>query len=249
MTRHNVLAVALILSASCGLARANSVSFVSGDIVRLSNYPSAQYGGIFGVTEPADVATNFLTFCSNLYEEELDYGVDYKGIISTQTDGSDPKGDNRPVGGYAAWLYTQFLNMNSNNATGLKDFDFTRITQAFNGDPVASRQAQALQIGIWLGMGFTEQEIKDVNGWSTADVDNLKGLYLTAWMANYNVSGWGGSTGNIKILNLYKASGGGQYNNNAIQDQLISVVPEPGAAIASMVALAAALAGRRRRAS
>jgi hypothetical protein len=239
--KHHALAVVLVVTLFGSTSHAASAFFQSGDIVQLHNYPSGDAGGIFGVTVAANPLSNFSTFCSNLYEDgPLEFNTDYKGIISDQTDGDNPAGDNKPVGPFAAYLYTLFLDQT------LPNFDFTKITPAFNGDAAANKQAQALQLGIWLGMGFSENEIKDQADWTQSEIDNLKSMFVTGWMANYNVSGWGNSTGSIKILSLLGQNGQGQYTRNGIQDQLVQV-PEPAAVLMATALIGSALAAYQRQ--
>ena len=196
-------------------------AIISGDIIRLGNSPGGP-GGLLDVSKSGDPTVLFQTFCSHVYED-LDFNTDYLAIISDVT---DP--DSRPVGPLAAWLYTQFLRQSVDQLPG---FDFNLITPASNANATANKQARALQLGVWLGMGFTEQEIKFNAGWSTSFVEDLMTSYLQSWLANFALSGWEESNyiGRIRILNLYGRDQFGNFTVN-IQDQLIEI-PEPGSAI------------------
>lgn len=215
-------------------------AFVSGDIIQIGDLAGIP-GGVFHVTEPGDPETSFYTFCAHV-GEDLNFDTPYMAVVSDHT---DP--DNKPVGPLAAWLYTQFLDQ----SPLLTNFDYSLITASDDND-IARRQAQALQLGIWIGMGFPEDRIIDESawaGWTEGLVAELKSAYLNQWLTNFAQSGWGqtGFTGQIKILNLYGMNMSGEYTRN-VQD-LLYRVPEPTTALLLVGSAVAGLAlvGRRRR--
>lgn len=214
-----VRAAVVIASLLCLTSFANA-GFMSGDIIRLGDAPGG-LGGLFDVKKPGSPTVLFQSFCAHV-EEDLDFETNYKAILSDVTDPDD-----RPVGPQAAWLYTQFVRQDT---TQLPGFNFDRTTPSWNNNTGANNQARALQLGIWLGMGFTENEIKFNADWTTSEVNNLKTTYLNTWLANYQASGWGQNNyiGYVKILNLYGRDRNGEYTIN-VQDQLY--VPEPGMAL------------------
>jgi hypothetical protein len=203
--------VGALLLAMCKIAEA---SVETGDIIKLGDGPGGN-GGIFWVTEPADGTTvSFPTFCVQL-TEHIGFNTPYKVVLNDKTKAGDV-----PLGSQAAWLYTQFLHQTSL----LSGFDFSLIQNpiATALQTQAQNQANAVQLGIWLDMGFDKYEIRDNAGWSLSYQDQLKGNYLNAWLVNFHNSDWDetGNTGYIKIMNLYE-------QNTHRQDQLIEVTPEP----------------------
>src|SRR5690606_15030403 len=128
----------------------------------------------FDVTKESDPEFGFIGICAHV-GEDLDFDTDYMAVISDRTDPDD-----LPVGPLAAWLYTQFLDQTAL----LSNFDYSRITSAWNNNSVANDQARALQLGVWLGMGFTEQQIRFNTGWSSDYVEELKDDYVDQWIAN-----------------------------------------------------------------
>jgi len=196
-------------------------SIESADIVELSDGPGGA-GGIFYVTETGDPTTNFATFCVQL-SEFISLGPSYKAVLNDHT-----VSGNVPLGSKAAWLYTKFLH----HSPQLTGFDFSLISPASISNTTARDQANAVQLGIWLDMNYSEPQVTALAGslWTSAYIDQLKTAYLNSWIDNYDLSGWASTnhTGYVKILNLYGKDNSGNYTVNR-QDQLIEQMPEPGA--------------------
>jgi hypothetical protein len=233
--RISTLALAFVLASLATIPA--SAAFISGDIIRLGNLPGGP-GGLFNVTKPSEPGVSFLTMCAHV-GEDLDFDTDYLAVVSDRTDPDD-----LPVTPLAGWLFTQF----SNRSSELVNFDYNLITAASNGNSVANTQARALQLAIWLGMGFTEQQIRFNTGWDADFIEELMDDYVDSWIAKFNESGWQekGKNGGIKILNLYARDRFGNFTIS-VQDQLYRV-PEPGTvAMIGTLALGAVAARRWRR--
>jgi hypothetical protein len=235
--RLSIPTIALAILGLVAGAGPTSAALVSGDIIRLGDLPGG-LGGLFDATKPSDPGFSFLTMCAHA-GEDLDFDTDYMAVVSDRT---DP--DNLPVTPMAGWLFTQFLNQSDE----LTNFNYNLITAAFNNNSVANDQARALQLGIWLGMGFTEQAISDNTSWDDDYIEELMDDYVDSWIVNFNQSGWeaAGKNGGIMILNLYARDFFGNFTIN-VQDQLYRV-PEPASLLmVGGVALGAFALRRRHR--
>jgi hypothetical protein len=229
-----------------------------GDQVVLYNGAGSP-GGIFHVDVlNRGTASDFDTFCVELTEHinlvTTTYYVDNVGLWTVH--------GNKKLGAQAAWLYTQFLNVNNSLTTGLAGFDFSLVA----GNPssmTAKRQADALQLGIWRGMvdinndpdPYEDSDIRSLAGWSQTYINALTSDYLGTWLGNFaNDLNWSG-TGNIRIMNLrkFKYVDGELVPTTYAQDQLVSVVPELPSFYSACTVMSCALLGaivahvRRRR--
>lgn len=194
--------------ASIVLATASplSASIQVNDVVRLSNGKGSP-GGIFHVNDLNDGPANsieFDTFCVEL-TEYISFGTDYivQGIgLQTVNGGKtlQPK---------TAWLYNSFLD------GALSSFNPTKL-----------RDANALQLAIWLSIGYLENDVRDEIGDSWYDT-YFPVLSAKSWDADFSGSGWVG-TGTVRIMNLVNSNNG--YN---AQDQLFRDPTPPGGGVPS----------------
>jgi hypothetical protein len=96
-----------------------------------------------------------------------------------------------------AWLYTQFLDKNSSKLVG---FNFVNPTF-----PQARDQQNALQFGIWSGMGYNTPDIITLSGWDatyvTTTLTNLLASSLSMFQTDVTNNIWFG-TGDIKVMSL-----------------------------------------------
>ena len=136
------------------------------------------------------------------------------------------------LGPQTAWLYTKFLQ---HDASALRGYNFANPTSA-----VARDQANALQLGIWSGMGYSPTDIMSLSGWNAAYISGTLSPLLNPWMNNFQFdldhNLWSG-TGNVQIMSLRNfvvdpngpvtlADGRHIRLTEYIQDQLISHTPE-----------------------
>ena len=173
-------------------------------------------GGVFNATSPSNAYAAFQTFCVEL-TEHISFGSTYYvyNIGTTNNLGG------KTLGSTTAWLYTQFRE----------------------GDiALGSANAEnAMQLGIWRGMGYTNNEIAStMNGhsnWgSTANalstyIPLLDGI-LTNWFTTLSAdfAAWqshgANYIGGVQIINISTSltPRSGTY----AQDQLIwNPVPDP----------------------
>ena len=206
------------------LADVAQASIQAGDKIKMIN-GAGTVGGIFGVdnlSQPSE--PNFDTFCVEL-EQYVNFSTNYivEKIATTQTSG-------KTLTAMTAWLYNSFLD-------GTLD--------GFNGS--LATHANALQYGIWKGMGYSDYEIKDVAGKSWRDA--ARSLFNSmGWEQDFIDSGWTG-IGNIRIMNLrtYKYYNGQLVLKDHAQDQLVRCVPEATACLTWSLLASVALVARRRQ--
>jgi hypothetical protein len=230
-------ALALSLLLVCPLAVQASIEV--GDEIIFGNGIGGP-GGIFVIDNQTDLAEpNFETFCVELFEfisfSPTKYGVESIGLSTVQS--------NKPLGTFAAWLYTRFLGVGGT----LLGFSAS--------DPL---DVNAVQVGIWgddplhMGMGYTSAQINPYINAGQHDAALLASLktQFDSDVANFL---WAG-TGDIFIMNLRKVKTDGTYGAYA-QDQLIRIpppqqppVPEPlSVAVWTLLAACAGSISRRSR--
>lgn len=205
------LALALAMPASSLWAAIEQIQ-----LSRPSNFGAG--GGVFQVTN-AGTLGSFETFCVQL-GEYISFGTTYY----VDTDDIGTTNDSLPIpqslGAQAAWLYTKFLS------TG--------------GDAInvsSSDEANAMQLGIWQGMGYNAGQIESamIGHWGSSlgavqtYISIIQSTILDVWInadfASYDSWMDINHIGNVRIMNLLTVSGG------HAQDQLIMVPgpdPEPG---------------------
>jgi hypothetical protein len=191
--RLSVLAAALLL-AMTGIATVRAgFNVITGDRVQLLDGGPGFPGGVFSIDVLGRGTTSdFETFCVEMTEDVAfgpTYYVDHIGLATI--------GGNKPLGPQAAWLYTQFLDRNDSKLSG---FNFVNPSPA-----VARDQQNALQLGIWCGMGYTEPDIIHLSGWGASYVDFTLLPMLSSSLLNFQSdlanNLWSG-TGNIEIMSL-----------------------------------------------
>ena len=185
-----------------------------GDQISLGNGIGSP-GGIFIVhnwTDPSE--PNFDTFCVEIHEF-ISFGPKYVVFgISKMTVATG-----KMLGPFAAWLYNGYLD-----GALLTPFERTK-----------EKKVNALQVGIWQGMGYTPGEITAAIG------TNYDATLLTSFQTAFAGSGWSG-TGGIRIMNLKTLTGGN------VQDQLVRCVPEPLSFVVwSVLAVCVGTVSARRR--
>jgi hypothetical protein len=212
---------AFVLAFACSTSNTFG-SIQVGDVVYLTRGPG-QVGGVFNVTDLTAPSESFGTFCVEI-TETIHLGSNYRYYVYDVSQSNHANGSGKPVlplGSFAAWLYTQFRDSSS----------AYHIPIAAN-DPAKNQKANALQLGIWRSMGYTDSEIDQVVNWNFASLD----LYLADWSIDYlNDSSWpktGDYTGRVAIMSLATAlnADGTPRAGSLAQDQLVwTHTPEPGA--------------------
>jgi len=196
-------------------AGAAPVNVVAGDIVKLYDGPGTTGGGEFwvdvvgkGVGGTINASNNdFITFCLEHNETFNSYGQSLKvGAVNTGAVNGGVSGQTSlnfdPLSVQTAWLYTQAM-------TNPSILGYTHTVS----------KANSLQNAIWflegeLGAGFTLAQLNSLDSQAKTWVDAAN---LTTWTDIHNV----------RVLNLLKQDGAGNYTLNS-QDQLyITPVPEP----------------------
>ncbi len=188
----NALALSIIVALVA--ATQLSAALQVGTQVRLdTNAHPGGIGGQFGAEDPGTNApgfefNDFITFCCELGQFISDDVVYTVSAIATQNT------TGYTLGGQAAYLYTQFREGT------LANFDYS-----------STNDANGLQYGIWLGMGYTPGV-----GPLTGTAASYSAYWNpTSWLAGF--TSWGANNiGNVRVM---------QFGNN--QDQLV-LVPEPG---------------------
>lgn len=167
-------------------------------------------GGIFHIDDlNIPGSPDFDTFCVEITEfinDTSTFAVENIGLITSQ--------GGKTLSSYSAWLYNRFLDRATNG-----------FTSSFN--VTFSSDINALQLAIWLGIGYTPTEIQAHigSGWyaNYSAVLNSK-----PWQAQFAAdTSWTG-VGDIRVLNLRKLDANGEYTDYA-QDQLVRTphMPEP----------------------
>ncbi len=179
-------------------------------------------GGQFGVVDPGNAAgfgfNYFVTFCVEVTESITSNGKFYVTAIANQNS------TGKLLGNQAKYLYAQFRNGTLPNFSYASDTD-----------------ANSLQYGIWLGMGYTHGEIQSAIGSSTAN------SYQSSW--NNRSANWLSAFDNdsfvdpgVRVMQLGDTKGGPGNR----QDQLV-IIPEASTiAVWSMLSLVGLAAYRWR---
>ena len=144
----------------------------------------------------------FETFCMEINEDvyaDVEYYVAFS-IHAIQGGAGGPNPD--PLDPMTAYLYTEFITGN------LAGYDYTTGDYTPGSGRVTS--ADALQEAIW----FIEQEIGSVSGQAQVWIDEAQ----TA----IDSGQWSG-LGSVLVMNMYDRDG------CDIQDQLVMMIPAPGA--------------------
>jgi len=239
MIRSKWIVVTLVIVGMVAVSPCHASFEVSvGDIVKLrkDNPPTAGGpGGIFHADVLYEGTTlDFDTFCVELTEH-----------ISLNTEYYVQSVDKFTVGGIgqtvrhltskAAWLYTQFDELDNNATNGLAGFNFTNPT---------TNMANALQLGLWreLNPGWSNTAIAGLpNPWTPGYITTLETTYLNTWMTNYQNDVddglWSANgTGDVYIMSLRKfvvsqygtitlADGRKIKLKDQAQDQLVRLPP------------------------
>jgi hypothetical protein len=247
--------MAVVLSALAAPAHAG-LDVITGDLITLGNGPGSPGGAFYVDVLARGGSHDFDTFCVEL-TEHVSFGTTYyvQGVGLTTNKGY------KTLGPQTAWLYTQYLDKNASNLVG---FDFVSPSPA-----QATFQANALQLGIWLGMAtpYSLADITTLSGWSTSYINTLSPL-LNPWLTNFQADVdnnlWSG-TGKIQIMNLrgFNVSSSGPIElpdgrrialAGYAQDQLVRLSPELSTLLSACTVVACGLlwgivSVRRKRAS
>lgn len=207
----------ILLGLALALALPASSTWAAIEQIQLSRPSNLGAGG--GVFQVTGTLGSFETFCVQL-GEYISFGTTYNVDTDDIGTTNDSLPSEKSLGSQAAWLYTKFLS------TGVDAISVS-----------TSDEANAMQLGIWQGMGYGAEEIESamIGHWGSSQagvqayISTLQGTILTVWinsdLANYNNWMNNNLIGNVRIMNLFTTSGG------RAQDQLIIVTPpdpEPG---------------------
>ena len=236
MKNIRVMAGLLAFAAALALASQSQASVEVNDHLQFTQGTGGGGGGIFKAN---NLTQNILfdTFCVEIHETinlgaSHTYAVASIGTVTVQT--------NVNLTSYVAWLYNSFLN--------------DTLSGGFNSGNGAN--VRALQLAIWLGMGYTDAQINSaVSNFYNSNITNLN-AFSAGWQAAFNADVLSGDWigfGDVRIMNLVSAT-----NANAhYQDQLVRIPPPPGQivpeagslAIWALLGAAAAIGCSRRKKS
>ena len=184
---------------------------VADDIVKLYDGPGTTGGGEFwadvvgkGVSGTMSQTNNdFISFCLEYNETFPSYGYPLKvqAVSDKAVNGGLSGGNPDYISNETAWLYTSF------------------VSGTLSGYAHTNTKANSLQRAIW----FLEGELGA--SYTLAQLNTLDAQAKT-WVDDAFAAGWT-DIGKVRVLNLLKKDGGGNYTL-AAQDQLyITPVPEP----------------------
>ncbi len=163
----------------------------------------------------------FQTFCVER-SEFLGLGQTYNAAVSNEVRYNN-QGVATPLTAGVAYLYTLFRQGN------LADYNYADNVAGSNRFASRRDSSVALQEAIWMLQG--QMQARNSN------------YYLTMARTAIAQGGWSG-LGNVRVLNLT----GGRHANGAGNNQdVLTLVPLPGAAATAMAGLLGVAAFRRRR--
>jgi hypothetical protein len=228
-----------------------SASIQIGDAVKFSRGSNlGSGGGVFDASSPTNAYATFKTFCVEL-TEHISFGPTYYvyGIGTTNNLGG------KTLGTTTAWLYTKFISNDIALAT--------------------AKDENAMQYGIWRGMGYTNEEIASAmaghslwgnyNNALNTYIPQLEGI-VTGWFNTLSAdfAAWASNganyVGGVQIMNISTSPSSTPPAGTYAQDQLIwnpipdpepGTVPEPATVViwGAMVGAGLVIASRRRAVS
>jgi hypothetical protein len=103
------------------------------------------------------------------------------------------------------------------------------VLSAFNFASPTNNQANALQLGVWRGMGYSDSTISSLAGWSSSYITGTLQPILAPWITAFTAADgvtWSG-IGDIRIMNLRTFTGtpGNLVYTGYAQDQLVRIPP------------------------
>lgn len=241
MSYRTLLVVALVAFATClTSAKVAEASFIvkAGDFIRLesTNGRISNGGEFLYKRNTVDANWNSAsldsarTFCCEM-TEFMSFGTTYK-VASV---GTTTVATGKTLKAGVASLYRQWYDGMVSNQSSVT---IAGAQYTYNNDTLRGRDARALQIAIWNGMGFDTASVLNAE---QADIKAKANTWISFVTTMNNNSSSSSDLFGVRIMNL-KTLGGGDA-----QDQL-TAVPEPGSlgVVFCVVAGAGALARRKR---
>jgi hypothetical protein len=230
MSKPALVVSAAMLLVVLSVSTPSLASVQVGDLLKLGDGLGSP-GGIAHIDDLNDAGSpNFDSFCveiTELVNPTDTYAVENIGLVTMN--------GGKVLTPYTAWLYNRFLDRTTNG-----------FSASFNAANIMD--VNALQLAIWLGIGYTPADIISYAGMPWYFGHTLV-LNTKPWQADFAADvSWSG-VGPIRIMNLRRVGPGGIYTDYA-QDQLVRTnpVPEPLSFVVWCLLLGGAGAARFSRA-